>query len=398
MKVVFFTNCYEPLSNGVVTAIRFFRRGLRAAGHEVYIFAPACKGWEDKEENVFRFPAVNLSRRVYYPVAIPWYPGLSAFLAELQPDIIHTHHPFVLGEVGLTFAKRMGIPLVYTFHTRYECYVHYFAPLPTDLVWRAGQKLVCNYVQQVDLVTTPSESMVEILRSYGINREIKVLPNPIDLHLYETIDRGIIRERYGLQNCRVLLYTGRLGKEKNLALLLKAFTIITRKCRQDLRLILVGSGPEETALQEQARSLGIGEKVIFPGRVDYREIPNYYGSADLFVMPSTTETFGLVVLEALASGVPVVAVNAGGSRDMVVSGYNGFLTPEDPESFAAAILELLENDERRRDFAHAARESAARYSVENITRELLALYEEVRAKKGTKLRKRGVHLGKAREG
>lgn len=398
MKVIFFTNCYEPLSNGIVTAIRFFCRGLRAAGHDVYIFAPACKGWKDKEENVFRFPAVNLTRRVYYPVAIPWYPGLSTFLEQLQPDIIHTHHPFVLGEVGLNYAKRMGIPLVYTFHTRYECYAHYFTPLPTEMVRWAGKKLVSNYVQQVDLVTTPSESMIELLRRYGIRREIKVLPNPIDLHIYQTIDRGLIRRRYGLQNCRVLLYTGRLGKEKNLELLLKAFTVITRKCREDLRLILVGSGPEENELHRQARSLGIVDKVIFTGKVDYRDIPNYYGSADLFVMPSTTETFGLVVLEALASGVPVVAVNAGGSRDVVISGYNGVLTPEDPDSFAAAVLELLENEERRMEFAHAARESAARYSVENITRELLALYGEALEKKWTKLGKRGVHLGKAREG
>lgn len=378
IKVVVFTNAYEPIVSGVVTAIRFFRQGLLAEGHEVFIFAPAykgCDGKRERKENIFRFPAVNLSRQVYFPIAIPFYPGLTSMLRRIKPDVIHSHHPFVLGKVGLRIARRLRVPLVYTFHTQYEQYAHYF-PLPQDLVKWTARIAIRDYARNVDLLTTPAESIADLLRGYGVTKEIKILPNPLDLTAYRDPDRTIVRKRYALENTRILLFVGRLGQEKNLPLLLESFARLNEGLTEEIRLMLVGAGPAEAMLRRYASELGIREKVIFTGAVDYRDIPLYYGAADLFVMTSTSEVKPLVFIESMAAGLPVVAVEASGSKDTFTSGYNGILTPNDAGAFAAAVKELLQSEEKRRRISAAARETAARYSVEELTKKLLALYTE----------------------
>lgn len=395
IKVAIFTNAYEPIVSGVITAIRFFRQGLLEKGHEVYIFAPDHRGIDkarDRKENIFRFPAVNLSRQLYFPIAIPYYPGLTSLLRRIKPDVIHSHHPFVLGKVGLRQARRLGIPLVYTLHTQYEQYVHYF-PLPAGFCRWAARVLVRDYAQQVDLLTTPAESIADLLREYGVSKEVLILPNPLDLSPYMNLDRTIIRKRYGLKDSPLLLSVGRVGPEKNLDLLLTAFAqLITgdggfpaeyQEYAKKLRLMIVGTGSAETMLRQYASDLGIADQVIFTGAVDYKEIPLYYGAADLFVMTSTSEVKPLVFLESMAAGLPVVAVEASGSGDTFTSGEDGILTPEDADAFAAAVRDLLINQEKRRRISQAALKSVKRYSVSSLTDELLARYEEaIRQKKG----------------
>ncbi|HEY8344115.1 MAG TPA: glycosyltransferase family 4 protein [Bacillota bacterium] len=385
MRIVIFTNAYEPIVSGVVTAIRFFRQGLIDLGHEVFIFAPDHKDIQDRRkeqtEGIFRFSAVNLTRQLYFPIAVPCYPGLTSLLRRINPDVIHSHHPFVLGKVGLRVARRLGVPLVYTFHTQYEQYSHYF-PLPQNLVKWAGRKAVRDYAQSVDLLTTPAESIAGLLRSYGVTKKIHILPNPLDLARYEQIDHEIIRNRYGIGRRKLLLFVGRIGREKNLDFLLRAFARLAEEFGDDIRLMLVGSGAAEEMLKKLAVELGLADRVIFTGAVNYEEIPLYYGAADLFVMTSTSEVKPLVFIEAMAAGLPVVAVEASGSKDTFTSGYNGILTPEEVGAFASAVRELLRNDRRRLEIARAAKESAARYSIKNLTQELLTLYKEAIAEKG----------------
>lgn len=384
MKVVIFTNAYDPIVSGVVTAIRFFRQGLIDLGHEVYIFAPDHKDIQDRRkdqaERIFRFSAVNLTRQLYFPIAVPCYPGLTSLLRRINPDVIHSHHPFVLGKVGLRVARRLGVPLVYTFHTQYEQYSHYF-PLPQTLVKWAGRKAVRDYAQSVDLLTTPAESIAGLLQSYGVTKKVHILPNPLDLARYEQIDHEIIRNRYGIGRRKLLLFVGRIGREKNLDFLLRSFSLLAEEFGDDIRLMLVGSGAAEEMLKKLAAELGLADRVIFTGAVNYEEIPLYYGAADLFVMTSTSEVKPLVFIESMAAGLPVVAVEASGSKDTFTSGYNGILTPEEVGAFASAVRELLRNDRRRLGIAQAAKESAARYSIKNLTQELLTLYKEAIAEK-----------------
>lgn len=384
MRVVIFTNAYEPIVSGVVTAIRFFRQGLMDLGHEVYIFAPDHKDIQDRKkdraENIFRFSAVNLSRQLYFPIAVPCYPGLTSLLRRIKPDVIHSHHPFVLGKVGLRVARRLGVPMVYTFHTQYEQYSHYF-PLPQNFVKWAGRKAVLDYAQSVDMLTTPAESIAGLLESYGVTKKIKILPNPLDLAQYDQVDHETIRRRYGIGRRKLLLFVGRIGKEKNLDLLLRSFSILAGEFGDEIRLMLVGSGAAEAMLKKLAAELGLADRVIFTGAVNYAEIPLFYGAADLFVMTSTSEVKPLVFIESMAAGLPVVSVEANGSKDTFTSGYNGILTPEDAEAFASAVRELLQNEARRLEIAQAAKESADRYSIKNLTQELLTLYKEAIAEK-----------------
>lgn len=379
MKVVIFTNAYEPIVSGVVTAIRFFRQGLLQAGHEVFIFAPDHKDISDwkseRKENIFRFSAVNLSTQIYFPIAVPYYPGLTSLLRRIKPDVIHSHHPFVLGRVGLRVARRLGAPLVYTFHTQYEKYSHYF-PLPQNFVRWAGRKAVLDYAQSADLLTTPAESSAELLQNYGVTKEIRILPNPLDFSPYNAPDRTKIRERYRIGQRKLLLFVGRVGKEKNLEFLLRSFSKLTKEFGDEIRLLIVGSGGAEEELKRVVAELSLGDRVIFTGAVDYQEIPLYYGAADLFVMTSTSEVKPLVFIESMAAGLPVVAVEANGSKDTFTSGYNGVLTAEKVDDFAGAVRELLLDAPRRRQLARAARESVDQYSVERLTKELLKLYAE----------------------
>lgn len=375
MKIVFFTNAYTPIINGIVTTIHSYYQQLLNEGHQVQIFAPAYKGWHDHDPNIHRFPAVNLSTQIYFPIAIPLFYNVHPLLKRFQPDIIHNHHPFILGKVGLQQAKQLQIPSVYTFHTQYEQYSHYF-PMPQKFVRWAGKKMIHNYTRQVDLLLAPAESIVSKLKEYDVQREIEVLPNPVNFELYQNLDRTSIRTQYNLGDCKLLLTVGRLGKEKNLEFMLQSFFILLRKSSMDLRLMIVGAGPEERFLRDYAENLGMIDRVIFTGMVNPEQIPHYYAAADLFLMTSTTETFGLVMIEALASGLPVIAVKANGSQDLIHHGVNGLLTIEDAEKFAEAIQTLLEDQALHHKISKKAREFANHYSIKNLTNQLIMFYEE----------------------
>jgi glycosyltransferase involved in cell wall biosynthesis len=375
MKIVFFTNAYKPITSGVVRTISLFTRGLREMGHQVYIFAPAYRDWTDEEPDIFRFPAVNLSRQIYFPIAIPYYPKLGDILHQIQPDIIHTHHPFVLGGVGVKQARKLNVPIVYTFHTQYEQYAHYF-PLPAGMVKKIARERIRSFARRVDRLTAPAESIVELLKGYGVERLVTVLPNPIEPKIFHNHDPGSVRERYGLEGKQALLSVGRLGHEKNLGLMLRALAILNKKFPK-LRFIVVGSGPAEESLRREAHEFGVTDQVLFAGRVTDEELPAFFRAADLFIMTSLTETFGIVIVEAMAAGIPVVAVTANGSKDLITPGVDGLLAPNDPESLAAAIGRLLTDEEQRTRMGRSAQQTAQRYSVGALTSQLLALYESV---------------------
>jgi 1,2-diacylglycerol 3-alpha-glucosyltransferase len=278
----------------------------------------------------------------------------------------------LLGDVGVSQAKKLQIPVVFTFHTQYEQYAHYF-PFPGRVVRWITRCFVKNFVRRVDLMVTPAESVRELIQGYGLGREIKILANPVQISPSQSME---IRRRYSLEDCILLLSVGRLGHEKNLKLILKSFSLLRRQSPKDIRLMLVGSGSAEESLRQYARELGVDQQVIFTGVVKHEDLPAIYQAADLFLMASTTETFGLVIIEAMAAGLPVIAVEARGSKDIVIPGLNGILTAEEPQIFAAAIQSLLNNENQRSAMSQAAKQSAARYSVENIADELVTLYEE----------------------
>lgn len=378
MRVGIFTDTYRPIRTGVVHAVDLMRRGLEDLGHEVHIFAPVARGHQDGDARVYRFPAINLSRKVASPLAIPVFPPVLAMIPGLGLDIVHTQHPFPVGRLGVRLARRLGIPAVYTFHTQYEQYAHY-VPLPGGLVRAGARRLVFEHAQRCDLIICPTPSSRDLLVSYGVTRPMEILPNAIDLTAFEQAHAGDVRARLGIgPQERVLLYCGRLAREKNLPFMLQALGDTLRRA-PGIRLVMVGDGTERETLQRLAADLGLDQRVLFPGSVPYGDVPRYYAAADLFVMTSLTEVMPLALLEAMASGLPVVAVAGPGLSDVVTDGLNGILTAHDPGAFAGAVQRALASDAAREEMGANARAAIAQYGVGRTVHRLVAIYEMARA-------------------
>ncbi len=374
MRIAIFSNCYLPMVNGVVGAITLLRKGFIEAGHEVYVFAPAFDDYVDEESGVYRYRSVDLTKEVKYPVAIPFSPRIRRIIDGLELDIIHSHHPFVLGPLSHKIARRKGVPAVYTFHTQYEQYSHYI-PLPRTLVNAISRHKITRFCQLVHQVTTPAESARQILIDYGVNRPIRVIPNPTNIPL-EPVDGSKVREQYRLGDAKVLINVGRIAPEKNLGLLLESFELMLRQTPEPLKLMIVGDGPELPVLKQQAEQLGIGEQVVFTGMVEPSQVSNYLAAADLFVMTSKSEVKPLSQLESLAVGLPIIAVAAPGANDTIVHGENGYLVQDEREIICETVLNLLSDPERMHRFRKAARQSAERYSYPRIAAEYLEVYRE----------------------
>lgn len=378
MRVGLFTNAYRPVVSGVVNSVDLIRKGLLRNGHNAFVFAPQVPGFREQHAGVWRFRSLSLTRNVEFPLPIPYSTRIFPLIPKLRLDVIHTHHPFLLGEVGAHFAKKLGIPLVYTFHTQLEKYSHY-VPLPQDLVRMAAREYVAAYARKCDCIICPSPSIRGLLDEYGVTCRVEVLQNAVDLRAYRRADGSGVRARLGLTPERVLcIYTGRMGIEKNLSFMLQAFRTVHRQ-HPEAALMLVGDGPLLEDLQREAADLGIAQHVLFPGRVAYREIPSYYAASNLFVMTSTTEVKPLAVLEGMATGLPVVAVEACGTGDTVTSGHDGLLCDCDQEAFAGILRTAVADAALRRRLGEAARVTAEDYSLENYARRLVDLYREVGA-------------------
>jgi 1,2-diacylglycerol 3-alpha-glucosyltransferase len=374
MRIVMFTNSYKPTISGVVRSIDVFRQGLIAAGHGVYIIAPEHEDYEDEEAHVFRFPALELPERLDLSLVLPFKTPMAPTVRGIKPHVIHSQHPFVMGGLASAFARDLKLPLVFTFHTRYDEYAQQYVPLAPKLAGMLTAEVVGWYLKKCASVVAPTLSVRDLIwREYGSDVPVTVVPTPIDMSAYDNLDPMRIRAALKLEDAQVLLYLGRLVGEKNLDFLLRAFARIAPQ-RPQARLLMVGEGMHRRELQHMAHKLGLGERVLFPGSIPHSEVPHYAAAADLFVFPSLTDTQGLVLVEAMAAGTPAVAVEAPGSIDVLAEG-GGVLAPPQEEPFAEAVLGLLVDDSRRRAMGEQAARMAQRYNIPVVTERLLEVYE-----------------------
>lgn len=376
LRIGLFSNAYRPLISGVVNSIDLIRKELLQQGHTPWIYAPKVKGYRDQHAGVVRFPSIELTREVQFPLPLPCWPPIHRAIAKSRLQVVHTHHPVLLGDYAWYWARRLKIPLVYTFHTQYEQYVHYAklpqAPLRALTRWWVGQ-----FARRCDLLIAPSPAIRELLQQYGIGTWTVTLPNAIDLQPFQSgRPRATLRQKLGWpQEAPIALYAGRLGKEKNLEFMLHAFQSVALQNPQAL-CVIVGDGPERQNLQRLAQHLQITQQVIFPGRVPYSEMANYFRAASFFCISSVTEVKPLVVLEALAAGLPVLAVAACGTQDTLTDGVDGILIPHQESLFADRWCELVANPQRVAAMAERAQETAQGYSIQEYTRQLAQLYAE----------------------
>ena len=375
MRIIMFSNTYLPTTSGVVTSIALFRQGLMSANHEVHLVVPQYEDFNDSEPYIFRFPALDLSDRIDISLVLPFQPLIEPTVRGIMPDIIHSQHPVWLGDLAVAFAHELRVPLVFTFHTRYDEYAQSYVPIVAGLASKVAEEVVRRYMRQCTHIVAPTPAIRDlILREYPIDTPVSVVPSPVDLARYSEKDSRRVRQEFGLHNYEVLLYIGRVAKEKGLDLLVNAFAKVISE-RPQARLMLVGGGPYRRTLESLVQRHGISRKVIFTGVVPHDEIPDYTAAADLFVFTSLTDTQGLVLVEAMAAGVPVVAVEAPGPID-ILAGGGGLLVRAVEDDFVQAVLTLLEDEARRLEMGEEAFRLAQPYTIQATTDKMLAVYEQ----------------------
>lgn len=379
LRIAFFTNYYHPVVNGVVRSVASFREILTKQGHNVFIFAQSDNEYKDEEPFIFRYPSLSLPLPMDIVTVIPVSSFVDQLLPSLKLDIIHTHHPILLGQTAASKAADLNVPLVFTFHTQYWEYTHY-VPFPQEAIQEFLKNAIHTwlrvFMQKCQHIVIPSESIKEILiRDYGLEDRFTVIPTGTNLKPFLRADGKTLRQSKGWQDDKVLISIGRLAAEKNWETLLRAAAQVYAQ-HPTMRLVLIGDGPDKQTLELLAAELGIAERVTFTGQVPFDEIPAYLKAADMFGFASVTETQGLVTIEAMAAGLPVVAVDGSGSHDIVDNGKDGFLVDNDPNALASAINKMLSNPKQMKQFSVKALKKARTFDANRLGRQMVKVYEQ----------------------
>jgi len=372
MRIGMMLDMYKPHISGVTNYVSLNKRALETAGHEVSVFTFGAEGPEPDEHGVYRTTGVPLAESGFY-LGFRYRRAMRLRLQEM--DIVHVHHPFLSGGLALRYCRHRQIPIVFTNHTRYDLYARVYLPMIPDPLSRTFlQSYMPSFCREVDLVIAPSKGVERVLRELGVESPIEVVPNGVDLAPFQNPSEPVPRSSLGLEPGDLgLIYVGRLGPEKNLTFLLRTLAGV-RAAAPNVRLVLVGGGPEADNLRGLAQGLGIGEAVHFVGAVPYREIPRLLAACDAFVTASVSEVHPLSVIEAMASGLPVVGIDAPGVADMVSDGVDGFLAANDAAAFSAKLTRLAFDDDLRLRMGAAARSKSRDFDIARTSALVADLY------------------------
>ncbi len=350
MNILMISDVYFPRVNGVSTSIMTLRRELKAHGHAVTLVAPAYEMGEPAEEDIVRISGrpvlMDPEDRLMSSDALK---ALSQTLSDQSFDLVHIHTPFLAHYTGLKLAKTFNIPCVETYHTFFEEYLYHYVPfLPKMLMRYVARHFSRRQCAQVDGLVLPSIAMDEALTRYGVRAFSKVIPTGIELSDFSHFDPAGFRQKHGIAAERpVVVYVGRVAFEKNIEFLLLMLAQL-RHTMPDVLLIIAGEGPAEAKLRKTVEGLNLTANVLFVGYLERSsELPACYCAGDAFVFASRTETQGLVLLEAMALGVPVVSTAVMGTRDILAAGRGCRVAEDNPVSFAKTLHEVLTDRELR---------------------------------------------------
>lgn len=379
MNIAIFTNNYLPNPYGVTGSIESFRKQFEKKGHQVFIFAPRAKGYRDENPNVFRYPSVDIKYKISFPLAIPYSGKMDKIIADLDLDIIHSQHPNLLGSAAAKWAREKNIPLVFTWHTLYDRYVHFVPLIPPKIAagWIINKAV--KYANKCDQIIVPTDSIESIIRKWGVeNENIVEIPTGVEEAFYQNPDGKLIRDKYGIKEEEILLLlVSRLTQEKNIEFLFRS-AIRVLKSAGNVKFLVAGDGHLVPALKETVAKNNVQDKVIFAGIMDREELKNYYAAADIFIYASKSETQGMIISEAMCLGLPIVAVRATGAQDLVQDNTNGFLVSENEEEFAETVKKLVENAELRKKFSEKSKSIAEKkYTSKVCADKMLEIYNSL---------------------
>ncbi len=380
LRILMISDVSFPRVNGVSTSIATFRQSLAELGHESTLIAPAYPAAAANEPGVLRVPSRGvprdpedrfMSRRHIERL----YPSL----ASGGYDVVHIHTPFVAHYAGVALARRLRVPVVETYHTFFEEYLHHYVPfLPKALTRRLARRMSVSQCAAVDALVVPSRQMLERLCSYGITARAEVLPTGVDLARFRGGDGQAFRRQHRIPATRpVLVHISRVAHEKNIDFILRALVTVRQEVPEVL-LVIAGEGPALGHLQQLTARLGLVPNVLFVGYLDRAStLLDCYRAGDAFVFASRTETQGLVLLEALALGVPVVSTAVMGTVDVLAGVQGAVVAPDEVGGFAASVVRVLKDPELRARLALAAPADAAGWSAAAMAERLVALYRSL---------------------
>jgi 1,2-diacylglycerol 3-alpha-glucosyltransferase len=376
MNIVMFTNTYLPHVGGVARSVEAFSQAIRRAGHRVLIVAPEFDTQPANERNVVRVPAFQRFNGSDFSVALPDLGAIDEALDDFAPDLAHSHHPFLLGNTAVRTARARSLPLVFTHHTLYEQYTHY-VPADSPALKRFAIALASCYANLCDHVIAPSESIEALLRARGVTSPITTVPTGVDVARFANGDGSAVRARVGIPaDAFVVGHVGRLAPEKNLEYLTAAMIAFLRTTPA-AHCLLVGTGPSEDGIVASFDHAGLRSRLHQVGVLGPPDLVNAYHAMDVFAFASCSETQGMVLTESMAAGVPVVALEAPGAREIVTDGMNGrLLGAVSAAEFGAAlawVADLPPVDRAR--LRACCLVTAHEFSIEQCAARLLGVYQ-----------------------
>jgi len=378
LRVAMFTNNYLPFIGGVPISIERLRRGLESLKDSVLIVAPRYRDQPQNEDNVLRVPSLlAMGEKREFRLANIFLKRIRTRLKVFQPDVIHLHHPFWLGSLGLFIGRWLRVPVIYTYHTRLEHYAH-FVPLPGNLFRNLiSHALIKRFANKCDAVIVPTDSTEEYLRMIGVKSPTFVQPTGIEYQRFQDVsddDVNRLRESLKIQDETVFISVSRLSNEKNIDFMIDAIDALRQRTDRPFRFLMIGKGHQHDRLQQRIDELDLGQHFTLVGSVPPEDMATWYHLGDVFLFASKSETQGMVILEAMAAGLPVVAVRSSGIDDVVRQDHNGFKTPEKQDQWCDRVQQLLEDDRLRQTLSENALAFAADYSIESFASDVREIY------------------------
>ncbi|MBN1869858.1 MAG: glycosyltransferase [Candidatus Omnitrophica bacterium] len=381
MKILMMTNTYAPMVGGIEESIRSFTREFERLGHEVVIVAPECEGAPPDEAGVIRLKAIQKFNHSEFSIALPMSSLLPELMKTFMPDIIHCHHPFWMGDIALRLSSQFRIPLVFTYHTMFEHHMHYL-PIQNEGIKRFIIELFTGYANLATQVIVPSESVRAILLARGVQAPMTVAPTGVDLEKYSKGDGSVIRKRSGIPSDAVVIgYVGRLALEKNLEFLSRCVAAYLKN-EPKSHFLVAGEGPLGDLVKKIFDEQGVGKRLHLAGSLNGQDLVDCYHAMNIFAFASLSETQGIVLVEAMAAGLPVVAIDAPGVREVVKDGYNGRLIFEENQNYYLEALSwcLKQAPGEFERMKKNARATTKEFAVDLCANRMLEIYQEVRVK------------------
>lgn len=389
MRIAFFSDAYHPRVSGQVASLDEFCKSLTERGHEICIVCPAypperMEGCRDPFRTI-RVPSGSAFVSEDDRLAIPWKTGEALReLDEFGPQAVHVQTEFSIGALGRRYCRQRGIPILSTCHTFYEMYIHWYLPLLPTFAARPTVKAWLRSVYSDDaLIITPTNKIRDVMLGYGIDKEYAVIPTGVDERVFKPnqtqgrLYREELERRHpSMRSSTLLLYVGRISQEKNLELLAEAMEKMLAR-NPNIHLLIVGDGPKRAELHHVFHKRGLTKAVTWAGLMPREELPMAYSAADLFVFPSATETQGLVTIEAMLCGAPVVGVNEMGTGEIMEGDKGGLLAENDAEDFARKVLKLVEDPALRAEKSREATLHARRWTIGHACDEMEKIYNRI---------------------